>query len=148
MKIQQPQKRILPVIRNLLELKIAKENLIKTYEKNPELYKSVTQNLKEKIDLEKSDIVALDVDLENLKAAYENKDFNTIDLIYKKNITIEIEIDNKMMYSIKEFFILTTFYENKQKSKTRKKNIKFDFLPTKASILHPSISEKPDNRLI
>ena len=86
MKNQQPQQRILPALRNFLELKIAKENLIKTYEKNPELYKSVTQNLKEKIDLEKSDVVALDLDLENLKAAYENKDFNKIDLIYKKNL--------------------------------------------------------------
>jgi len=81
MKNQQPQKRILQVIRNLFELKIAKENLIKTYQENPQLYKSVTQNLKEKIDLEKSDIVALDVDLENLKTAYENKDFDKINLI-------------------------------------------------------------------
>ena len=103
MKIQQPQKRILPVIRNLLELKIAKENLIRTYEKNPELYKSVTQNLKEKIDLEKSDIVALDVDLENLKAAYENKDFNTIDLIYKKNLQ-EKDLVNWELKQIKESF--------------------------------------------
>ena len=73
------------------------------------------------------------------------------DYLYTKNITIEIEIAKKMMYSIKEFFILTTFYENKQKSKTRKqppKYLKSDFSPTKASILHPSISEKPDNRLI
>jgi len=81
MKNQQPQKRILQVIRNLFELKIAKENLIKTYQENPQLYKSVTQNLKEKIDLEKSDIVALDVDLKNLKIAYENKNFDKIDSI-------------------------------------------------------------------
>ena len=81
MKNQQPQQRILPALRNLLELKIAKENLIKTYQKNPELYKSVTQNLKEKIDLEKSDIVALDIDLENLKIAYENKNFDKINSI-------------------------------------------------------------------
>jgi hypothetical protein len=39
-----------------------------------------------------------------------------------KNLVIEMEISKKMMFSIKEFFILTTFYENKQKknAKTRK----------------------------
>jgi|LauGreSuBDMM15SN_2_FD.fasta_scaffold13285_2 hypothetical protein len=36
-----------------------------------------------------------------------------------KNLAVEIEISKKMMFSIKEFFILTTFYENKHK-KTRK----------------------------
>ena len=40
----------------------------------------------------------------------------------KKNMEIEIEISKKMMFSIKEFFILTTYYENKN-AKTRK-NIK------------------------
>ena len=44
--------------------------------------------------------------------------------IYPKNLTVEIEISKKMMFSIKEFFILTTFYENKQKknAKTRKQS--------------------------
>lgn len=41
----------------------------------------------------------------------------------KKNMEIEIEISKKMMFSIKEFFILTTYYENKN-AKTRKNNIK------------------------
>jgi len=38
------------------------------------------------------------------------------------NNDIELEISKKMMFSIKEFFILTTYYENKQKknSKTRR----------------------------
>jgi len=81
MKNQQPRERIFQTLRNLFELKNAKENLIKTYQENPQLYKSVTQNLKEKIDLEKSDIVALDVDLENLKIAYENKNFDKINSI-------------------------------------------------------------------
>lgn len=40
----------------------------------------------------------------------------------KKNMDIEHEISKKMMFSIKEFFILTTYYENKN-AKTRK-NIK------------------------
>jgi hypothetical protein len=103
MKIQQPQERILKIIRNLFELKIAKENLIKTYQENPQLYKSVTQNLKEKIDLEKSDIVALDVDLENLKIAYKNQDSNTIDAIYKKN-SKEKDLVNWELKQIKESF--------------------------------------------
>ena len=38
-----------------------------------------------------------------------------------KNLAVEIEISKKMMFSIKEFFILTTFYENKHK-KTRKQS--------------------------
>jgi hypothetical protein len=41
------------------------------------------------------------------------------DISFHKKIEIEIEISKKMMFSIKEFFILTTYYENKHK-KTRK----------------------------
>lgn len=43
------------------------------------------------------------------------------DVVFPKNILIEMEISKKMMFSIKEFFILTTYYENKLlKNKTRK----------------------------
>jgi hypothetical protein len=42
------------------------------------------------------------------------------DIVYSKNDFVEMEISKKMMFSIKEFFILTTYYENKLKNKTRK----------------------------
>jgi hypothetical protein len=44
---------------------------------------------------------------------------NRKDMSFQTKMEIEIEISKKMMFSIKEFFILTTYYENKHK-KTRK----------------------------
>jgi len=53
---------------------------------------------------------------------------NRKNVIYEMKMEIEIEISKKMMYSIKEFFILSTYYENKHK-KTRKQTKTISDIP-------------------